>query len=238
MKFNWKSFLLAPLLVPLLYSLALISFTDSRNPLLGMFVLFVVGSVVSYGVALLLFLPCLHLLSKFTALTLRLTSAVGVMLGAATYVAYARQAFQASGFNSGPPQDRFADYLWHDLSDPVNRAWFPVGGLITAAAYWMLAGKPPGDGASADAAAVADFTRILGEALDEAGAAGLAGPAERAREQCFAACTTSSERLGEVGSAVSALLRDHGAALPAPTRAKLKTCLSEAAKVWPKYRPR
>lgn len=82
-----------------------------------------------------------------------------------------------------------------------------------------------------------DFNATLREALAEIEAAGLAEAATATQDRCFAACTTSSEWLGEVGDAVTALLREHGARMPAATREKLKRCLSEVGKVWPKYRP-
>ena len=77
---------------------------------------------------------------------------------------------------------------------------------------------------------VEDFANTLREALTEVEAAGLVEPAAAARRQCFCACTTSSEWLGEVGGALSALLRDHGASLPRTIQAKLRFCLGEVAK--------
>ena len=82
----------------------------------------------------------------------------------------------------------------------------------------------------------ADFTGTLKQALAEVEAAGHGQAAEEARSRCFAAYTSSSEWLGEVGEAVSALLREHRGSLPETTRRKLRYCLDEVAKVWPKYR--
>lgn len=81
-----------------------------------------------------------------------------------------------------------------------------------------------------------DFAGILKEALAEVKAAVHAQAAEEATSRCFAAYTTSSEWLGEVGEALSALLRDHHASLPETTPQKLRYCLDEVAKIWPKYR--
>lgn len=83
---------------------------------------------------------------------------------------------------------------------------------------------------------VADFTPRLREALAEIKAAGLVEAAAEAEGRCFAAYTTSSEWLGEVGEALSNLLREHRAALPRTAVEKLRYCLGEVAKVWPKYR--
>jgi hypothetical protein len=77
----------------------------------------------------------------------------------------------------------------------------------------------------------------LREALGEIRVAGLADAAKEVEDRCLIAFTTSFEFLGEVGEALTALLRAHGSAIPEPTRAKLRACLAEVAKVWPKYRP-
>jgi len=138
MKFTWKGFVLAPLLVPIIFAVLLISSGGSRSPILGLLMVFAIGSVFSYCVTAFLFLPCLYLLSKFAALTVHLTCIVGAVLGAVAYLLFAWQGFQASGVNSGPPTGRFVDYLLRDLPDPLGWALFPGGGLVTAALYWML----------------------------------------------------------------------------------------------------
>ena len=86
-------------------------------------------------------------------------------------------------------------------------------------------------------AAVTDFTGILSEAMAEIRAAGPSEAATAAYDRCFGAYSTSSEWLGEVGEAVTALLSEHGASLPVATQEKLRLCLREVGKVWPKYRP-
>ncbi len=85
---------------------------------------------------------------------------------------------------------------------------------------------------------VEDFSQRLREALAEVEAAGFGGAAAETRSRCFAAYTTSSEWLGEVGSAVTELLRVHGSSLSTATQEKLRSCLDEVAKVWPKFRSR
>jgi hypothetical protein len=144
-KFGWKGFVLAPLAVPFVCSVLFVSATESRNPLLGILVLFAIGSVVSYGATAFLLLPCLYLVSKFTVLTVRLTCVFGALLGAVAYLPYARIAFQGSGDNSGPPKGTFTEYLWRQLSEPVELGLFVAGGLATAALYWVLAEKPRTD---------------------------------------------------------------------------------------------
>jgi hypothetical protein len=85
--------------------------------------------------------------------------------------------------------------------------------------------------------AASDFTGTLSEAMAEIRAVGLSEEATAAYEKCFAAYSTSSEWLGEVGEALTALLREHGDSLPETTQEKLRICLREVGKVWPKYRP-
>jgi hypothetical protein len=145
MKFTWEGLLLAPLPVPFIYGVLFVLSTESRSPLLGILVLFALGSIVSYGATAFLFLPCLYLASKFTALTARVTCAVGATLGAIACLAYLRIAYQASGDDSGPPAGTFAEYLGRQWSDPfvwIFGILFIAGGLLTAALYWRLADRP------------------------------------------------------------------------------------------------
>ena len=145
MKFTWAGLLLAPLPVPFIYGVLFVLSTESRSPLLGILVLFALGSIVSYGATVCLFLPCLYLVSRFTALTARVTGAVGAALGAIVWLAYLRIDYQASGDNSGPLAGTFAEYLWRQWSDPsfwIFGILFIAGGLLTAALYWRLAGRP------------------------------------------------------------------------------------------------
>ena len=85
---------------------------------------------------------------------------------------------------------------------------------------------------------VEDFPSQLREALAEVEAAGFAAPAAAVRDRCFSGYTSSSEWLGEVGVSVTGLLAAYGPAIPKVTRDKLKACLNEVAKVWPKFRVR
>lgn len=145
MTFSWKGFVLAPLLVPLLCSAVIVGSSESRNPILGFLVVFAIGSLISYCGTIFFFLPSLLLVSKFTSLSFGITSTMGAVLGAFAYIAYERLAFQASGFNSGPPQGTFVEYLWRQLFDPIAWVLFLVAGFATAALYWILCNQR-GDG--------------------------------------------------------------------------------------------
>lgn len=80
MKFSWKAFLLAPLPMPLVFSLVLVGSTESRSPVLGVLVLFAIGSFLAYCLTAALFLPCLYLASKCIALNFSRTSILGAAL--------------------------------------------------------------------------------------------------------------------------------------------------------------
>jgi hypothetical protein len=71
-----------------------------------------IGSILSYGATLLLFLPCLFLVSRVTSVTAILTGLIGTVLGCIVYVPIAWQSYLASGVDSGPPTGTFQEYLW------------------------------------------------------------------------------------------------------------------------------
>jgi hypothetical protein len=142
MKFTWKGLILAPLSVTFVYSIAFIILFSSASPVFAFLLFFAIGSFFSYCATVFLFLPCLYLTAKITPLTLRLTCALGTVLGGVAYIPLAWVMFRSSGDNSGPPQGTFGEYLWQQLFEPV--AWaFPVGGLVTALVYWFLVNQPP-----------------------------------------------------------------------------------------------
>ncbi len=143
MKFSWKALSLAPLLMPFLYSMALvIILLPSGSPLLFFLIMFGLGSLFSYAVTIFLFLPGLFLISRFTPLTTRWVAILGTVLGSVAYLPVVWQTFLASGDNSGPPSGSFADHLWTSLFEPITWA-FPVAGLVTALVYWFFVNQPP-----------------------------------------------------------------------------------------------
>ena len=141
MRFSWKAILLALLLVPLIAALILAT-APSQNRFLAFLFFFALGCVLSYGASVVLFLPCLFVLSRFTRLTAWLTGLVGMVLGMAVYVPLGWQSYLATGDNSGPPPGSFAQYLWRDSWS--ERWLFYLGGLVTATVYWLLA-RPPAE---------------------------------------------------------------------------------------------
>lgn len=84
---------------------------------------------------------------------------------------------------------------------------------------------------------VADFTETLRQAIEESRSAGMDVSVRKLERRVFAAYTTSSEYLGEVGEAITHFLRLNDRDLPPDTVAKFRRCLVEVGKVWPKYQP-
>ncbi len=141
MKFSWKAIVLSPLAVPFVYSAAFEIMAPGKNPILAFLFLFVLGSIFSLAVSILIALPALFLISRFTPLTARITAVVGTVLAGVIYLPIVWQSYLASGDDSGPPQESFASYLRQHLFG--TELWaFLVGGLVTAMLYWFLAKGP------------------------------------------------------------------------------------------------
>jgi hypothetical protein len=137
MRFTWTGLILAPLLVPVLFSAAFVSLSEGRWPILGFLLLLVPGCIVSYGVTIVLFLPCLFLLSLWRPLTGFKVCLLGLVLGAAVFVPMTWLDWTSSGTDSGPPTESFLAFFVRWAADPFN-AIFPLAGLITAGLYWWL----------------------------------------------------------------------------------------------------
>ena len=113
-------------------------FGPGKSLILGFMFFFVLGSILSYGTTIFLFLPCLFLASRVTLLTARLTCLMGTVLGGVVCFPVLWQTYLTSGDNSEPSPGTFVEYLWQHLYD--SEAWaFLVAGLVTAMVYWFLA---------------------------------------------------------------------------------------------------
>jgi len=143
MKFSWKALILAPLPIPLVFSALFEISTPGRSPIFSFLFFFVLGSVLSYGVTIFLFLPCLFLVSRLTSLTASLTGLIGTVLGCLVYFPVAWQFYLSSGVDSGPPPGTFGDYL--RLHGFEWDFWvLLLSGLITSLLYWYLVNQWPG----------------------------------------------------------------------------------------------
>jgi hypothetical protein len=137
MRFNWTSLLLAPLLVPLIFSAAFLSSSGTSSPVLSFLVLMLPSCVISYGTTLFLFLPALFLLSRWRPLTALNVCLLGLVLGAAVFVPVTLMEWKSSGPDSGPPTENFLVYFVRWAADPWTVV-YPLAGLLTAGLYWWL----------------------------------------------------------------------------------------------------
>jgi hypothetical protein len=138
MKFTWKAIVIAPLVVPFVYSAALELQAPSKSPILSFLIVFGFGSIFSLVVTLFLLFPALFLVARLTPLTAPLTAVVGTILGGIVYIPVIWETYLTSGDNSGPPQESFFSYLWqYGLGEDL--LIFLVAGLVTSTLYWLLA---------------------------------------------------------------------------------------------------
>jgi hypothetical protein len=138
MRFSWTGLILAPLLVPLLFSAVLTSLGGGGIWSVLMFlVFFAAGSVVSYATTIFLFLPCLFLLSLWRPMTGFKVCLLGLVLGAVMFVPMTWMDWKSSGTDSGPPTESFLAFFVRWAADPFQ-AIYPLAGLITAGLYWWL----------------------------------------------------------------------------------------------------
>ena len=78
-----------------------------------------------------------------------------------------------------------------------------------------------------------DLGARLREAIRLARASGLNDAADELESRCFAAYTTSSEWLGEVGFAILEFVSRTRGQIPSECERELYDCLAEVRKVWP-----
>ena len=137
MRFSWTGLILAPLLVPLMLSAALLSFFQGDRPVLLFLILLVPSCVVSYGTTIFLFLPSLFLLSVWRPMTGLKACLLGWVLGAVVFVPLTLLEWKSSGPDSGPPTESFLVFFLRWAADPMT-AIYPMAGLVTAGLYWWL----------------------------------------------------------------------------------------------------
>jgi len=138
MRFSWTGLILAPLLVPLIFS-AVMSPLLTNGSVLTFLIVFVPSCVVSYGTTIFLFLPALFLLSsRWPPMTGLKACLLGLVLGAVVYVPLTLMLWKGSGPDSGPPTESFWVFFLRWAADPTA-AIFPLAGLVTAGLYWWLA---------------------------------------------------------------------------------------------------
>jgi hypothetical protein len=137
MRFSWTGLILAPLLVPVMFSAALLSSFQGDRPVLLFLLLLAPGCIASYGTTIFLFPPCLFLLSLWRPMTSFKVCLLGLVLGAAVFVPLTWMDWKSSGPDSGPPTESFLEFFVRWAADPLT-AIYPLAGLITAGLYWWL----------------------------------------------------------------------------------------------------
>jgi hypothetical protein len=137
MQFSWTGLILAPLLVPVIFSAAMLSPFQGDSPLLLFLFLMVPSCFVSYGTTIFLFLPSLFLLSVWRPMTAFKVCLLGLVLGAVVVVPLTFMEWKSSGPDSGPPTESFVVFFLRWAADPMT-AMYPPAGLVTAGLYWWL----------------------------------------------------------------------------------------------------
>jgi hypothetical protein len=138
MRFSWTGLILAPLLVPTIFSAAMLSSFHQSNPGLVFLILMVPSCVVSYGTTIFLFLPSLYLLSLWRPMTGLKVCLIGLVLGTLVFVPLTLLEWKSSGPDSGPPMESFLTFFLRWAADPLT-AMYPLAGLVTSGLYWWLA---------------------------------------------------------------------------------------------------
>jgi hypothetical protein len=138
MRFTWTGLILAPLLVPTIFSAAMLSSFHQSNPGLVFLILMVPSCVVSYGTTIFLFLPSLYLLSLWRPMTGLKVCLIGLVLGTLVFVPLTLLEWKGSGPDSGPPMESFLTFFLRWAADPLT-AMYPLAGLVTSGLYWWLA---------------------------------------------------------------------------------------------------
>ena len=142
MRFSWTGLILAPLLAPVIFStMFMIRAEGDADPLSAFLTMLVLGCIVSYASTILLFLPCLFLLSLEHQMTGFKVCLLGLVLGAVEFVSLTLIAWGSR--DPGLPIKNFFVFFLRWAADPVT-ALFPLAGLITAGLYWWLATRRTG----------------------------------------------------------------------------------------------
>lgn len=136
MRFSWRGLLLAPLLMPMIFSFAMAGLLGDK-PLLTFSMLLIAGCLVSYSTTIFLFLPCLFLLSSRWEMSSVKVCLLGLLLGTAALGALTLIGWTSSGPDSGPPTESYWWFLLSWLLDPTS-VILPLSGVVTATLYWRL----------------------------------------------------------------------------------------------------
>jgi hypothetical protein len=130
MRFSWTGLILAPLLVPTIFSAAVQSLQE-ENKALGFLILMVPSCIISYFATIFLLLPSLYLLSLWRPITGVKVCLFGLVLGTLMFVPLTWIDWKSSGPDSGPPAESFLTFFLRWAADPFT-AIYPLAGLMTS----------------------------------------------------------------------------------------------------------
>jgi hypothetical protein len=143
MQFSWRGLILAPLLMPALFSGFMAAAFDNNKPALAFLFVMFLGCIISYGSTIFILLPAMYLFSLWRPLTGLNVCGLGLVLGAAVFVPVTLIEWKASGPDSGPPTENPLVFMLRFGADPTTII-FPVAGLVTAGLYWWVATRRRG----------------------------------------------------------------------------------------------
>jgi hypothetical protein len=135
---SWRGAGLAPLVAPLIFSIAISGSPPHQNWLSGFLFFFILGSAFSYGMVASMFMPALFVLSRYVTLRFSNVCALGTGLGAFLFLPVAWVMYKSSGPDSGPPEGTYFEFLSRSWGD-FTTWFFPIAGLVTAFAYCLIA---------------------------------------------------------------------------------------------------
>jgi hypothetical protein len=136
-RFSWTGLAIAPLIVPVAFAALLSTQSPGKSPVAGFLILLTIGCAFTYAATFFLLVPGLFVFSRMMTIKWHTACLIGFALGALSFLPIAWLSFQSSGPDSGPAVGTFLDYLWRCRGDVFNLI-YPLTGMITAAAFWML----------------------------------------------------------------------------------------------------
>ena len=135
MRFTWVGLILAPLPVPVAFTAIMVPQDQWWTS--ACLLMLILGCFVGYGTTILVFLPCLYLLSQWRPLTGFMVCLLGLALGAAAFVPVIALLWIGGSLDPTIPPESVSSFLLGLAPEPIT--WtFPLAGLITAGLYWWL----------------------------------------------------------------------------------------------------
>lgn len=145
--FSWRALLLAPLVIPV--PMAVLFVIGSTNPIVAFGFFTAAGYVFTLAVVGCVLLPTLWLVSWVVNIRAGLTLVIGGLLAAPIFLAWDYSIWSSSGVDSGPPSTTYPQWIAKSWFSPEPLVVISFG-VITAAAYHLLATRKREGGIEAD----------------------------------------------------------------------------------------